>query len=173
METPIRLTTERRFVQRRNRSLRIRIDTVINGVRFGGDVEANVLLVDFLRDQLGLTGTKQSCEVQVCGSCTVLVDGRPVSSCAYLTYELDGSTVETIEGARDSDFYQKAESALVRHAAVQCGFCTPGFVMTLKSIAENGEATDEAGLRRSLSGNLCRCTGYRSILDAAAEIVGG
>lgn len=131
------------------------------------------MLVDFLRDQLGLMGTKQSCEVQVCGSCTVLVDGRPVSSCAYLAYELDGSELETIEGARGSDFYQKAESAFVRHAAVQCGFCTPGFVMTLKSIAANGDAIDEAGLRASLSGNLCRCTGYRSILDAAGEIVGG
>ncbi len=132
-----------------------------------------MLLVDFLRDELGLTGTKQSCEVQVCGSCTVLVDGRPVSSCAYLAYELDGSAVETIEGLKGSDFFQKAEAAFVRHAAVQCGFCTPGFVLTMKSIVENGDPAGEAELRGSLSGNLCRCTGYRSILDAAAEIVRG
>jgi len=150
----------------------VQIDAIVNGVRFEGEVEANVLLIDFLRDELGLNGTKQSCEVQVCGSCTVLVDGRTVSSCTFLACELDGSTVETIEGARQSDFYQRAESALVRHAAVQCGFCTPGLVMTLKSIVEDGGSADEAELRRSLSGNLCRCTGYRSILDAAAAIVG-
>lgn len=151
----------------------MQIDTIINGVRFEGEVEANMLLIDFLRDQLGLKGTKQSCEVQVCGSCTVLVDGRTVSSCTFLACELDRSAVETIEGARRSGFYQRAESALVSHAAVQCGFCTPGLVMTLKSIVEDGGGADEAGLRRKLSGNLCRCTGYRSILDAAAEIVGG
>ncbi|GBE21986.1 MAG TPA: (2Fe-2S)-binding protein [Actinobacteria bacterium] len=149
----------------------IRMDTVVNGTRFVGEVEANVWLLDFLRDELGLTGTKRSCDVQVCGSCTVLVDGRPVSSCTFLAHEVDGAVVETIEGIRESDFYQDAESAFVRHAAVQCGFCTPGLVMTLKAIVEDGEGADEAQLRRSLSGNLCRCTGYRSILDAAAEIV--
>ena len=150
----------------------MQIDTMVNGVRFEGEVEENMLLIDFLRDQLSLSGTKQSCEVQVCGSCTVLVDGRTVSSCTFLACELDGSAVETIEGARGSDFYERAESALVSHAAVQCGYCTPGLVMTLKSIVEDGDGADETGLRRNLSGNLCRCTGYRSILDAAAEIVG-
>jgi len=150
----------------------VRMDTVINGARFVGDVEANVTLLDFLRDELSLTGTKRSCDVQVCGSCTVLVDDRPVSSCTFLANEVDGAVVETIEGIRDSDFYRSAESAFVRHAAVQCGFCTPGFVMTLKAIVHDGAGADEARLRRSLSGNLCRCTGYRSILDAAADIVG-
>jgi len=150
----------------------VRMDTVINGTRFDREVEPNVLLFDFLHDELGLTGTKRSCDVQVCGSCTVLVDGLPVSSCTFLAHEADGSVVETIEGIHDSDFYKRAESAFVSHAAVQCGFCTPGFVMTLKAIVEDGGSADEAQLRRSLSGNLCRCTGYRSILDAAAEIVG-
>ena len=151
----------------------MQIDTMVNGVRFEGEVAANMLLIDFLRDQLSLKGTKQSCEVQVCGSCTVLVDGRTVSSCMFLACELDGCAVETIEGAKQSDFYERTEAALVRHAAVQCGFCTPGFVMTFKSIVEDGGGADEAELRRKLSGHLCRCNGYRSILDAAADIVGG
>lgn len=151
----------------------VRINTIVNGVPINREIAANMWLLDFLRNDLGLTGTNRSCDVQVCGSCTVLVDGLPVSSCTFLANEIDGATLETIEGVRDTTFYRRAESAFVRHAAVQCGFCTPGFVMTLKSMVDNGEGpADEAQLRRSLSGNLCRCTGYRSILDAALEIMG-
>jgi aerobic-type carbon monoxide dehydrogenase small subunit (CoxS/CutS family) len=151
----------------------VSINTTVNGVHIDREIAANVWLLDFLRDDLGLTGTNRSCDVQVCGSCTVLVDGLPVSSCTFLANELDGATVETIEGVRDTTFYRRVESAFVRHAAVQCGFCTPGFVMTLKAMVDGDEGpADEALLRRSLSGNLCRCTGYRSILDAALEIMG-
>ncbi len=149
----------------------VRMNTIVNGVRIDREIDANISLLDFLRDELGLVGTNRSCDVQVCGSCTVLVDGLPVSSCTFLANEADGAQVETIEGIRDTEFYRRAEAAFVSHAAVQCGFCTPGFVMTLKAMADDGVGAEEAQLRRSLSGNLCRCTGYRSILDAAAEIV--
>ena len=145
-----------------------RIGAVVNGRQYDGDVADNTLLLDFVRDELGLTGTKRSCDVQVCGACTVLVDGRPVSSCSYLAVDIDGAEVETIEGVVDSDFFRVASTAFLDRAAVQCGFCTPGFVLTLKWLAEGGDGTD---LRSQLRGNLCRCTGYRAILEAAESIL--
>jgi len=129
------------------------ISAVINGKPFEGRVAANELLLDFLREELGLTGVKQSCEVEVCGTCTVLVDGAPVSSCCFLTCDIDGRRVETIEGLAGTAFHRSAVEAFMRHAAVQCGFCSAGMILTAKS------------------GNLCRCTGYRSILDAVTEIL--
>ena len=99
---------------------------------------AEELLLDFLRDRLGLTGAKQSCEVQVCGVCTVLVDGNPVSSCCYLAADVDGRQVETIEGLAGTDFHRRAADAFMRHAAVQCGFCTAGMLLTAKALAARG-----------------------------------
>ncbi len=145
-----------------------RIGAVINGRVFDGEVADNTLLLDFVRDELGLTGTKRSCDVQVCGACTVLVDGRPVSSCSFLAVDVDGAEVETIEGVAESDFFHAASTAFLERAAVQCGFCTPGFVLTLKWLAAGGDGTD---LRSQLRGNLCRCTGYRAILEAAEAIL--
>jgi aerobic-type carbon monoxide dehydrogenase small subunit (CoxS/CutS family) len=148
----------------------MRVSATINGAPFSGDVPAEELLLDFLRDRLGLTGTKQSCEVQVCGACTVLVDGNPVSSCCFLAADIDGHEVETIEGLPGSDFHQRAAAAFMRHAAVQCGFCTPGMLLTAKALAARG--TDRAGIVTAMNGNLCRCTGYRSILDSLTELLG-
>jgi carbon-monoxide dehydrogenase small subunit len=147
-----------------------RISATINGARFAGEVPPQELLLDFLRDRLGLTGTKQSCEVQVCGVCTVLVDGDPVSSCCFLAADIDGREVETIEGLAGSDFHRRAVEVFMRHAAVQCGFCTPGMLLTAKALAGRGLAPDE--IAAAMSGNLCRCTGYRSILDSLTEILG-
>lgn len=121
---------------------------------------------------MGLTGAKRSCDVQVCGACTVLVDGQPVSSCCFLAVDVAGRTVETIEGVRNTPFYTEAEAAFMEHAASQCGFCTPGFVLTLKALSEDGYKSANGSLRESLRGNLCRCTGYRGILDAAAQVMG-
>ena len=146
------------------------ISATINGARFEGEVPAQELLLDFLRDRLGLTGTKQSCEVQVCGVCTVLVDGNPVSSCCFLAADIDGHQVETIEGLTGSDFHRRAAEAFMRRAAVQCGFCTPGMLLTAKALAGRGLARDE--IAAAMSGNLCRCTGYVSILDSLTEILG-
>ena len=134
---------------------------------------AEELLLDFLRDRLGLTGTKQSCEVQVCGACTVLVDGNPVSSCCFLAADIDGREVETIEGLAGSEFHRRAAAAFGRHAAVQCGFCTPGMLLTAKALATRGAVADRADIAAAMNGNLCRCTGYRSILDSLTELLTG
>jgi aerobic carbon-monoxide dehydrogenase small subunit len=154
--------------------MREKITATINGAPFAGDVAPEELLLDFLRDRLGLTGAKQSCEVQVCGVCTVLVDGNPVSSCCFLAADIDGREVETIEGLAGSDFHRRAVDAFMRHAAVQCGFCAPGMLLTAKALASRGHrphTRDE--IAAAMSGNLCRCTGYRSILDSLTELLGG
>jgi len=150
-----------------------RISATINGARFEGEVPPQELLLDFLRDRLGLTGAKQSCEVQVCGVCTVLLDGDPVSSCCFLAADIDGREVETIEGLAGSDFHRRAVEAFMRHAAVQCGFCTPGMLLTAKALAARGVGGDRDQIAKAMSGNLCRCTGYVSILESLTEILGG
>jgi aerobic carbon-monoxide dehydrogenase small subunit len=157
-----------------------RVSAVINGAPVSADVEPQELLLDFLREGLGLTGAKQSCEVQVCGVCTVLVDGDPVSSCCFLAADIDGRQVETIEGLAGSDFHRRAVEAFMRHAAVQCGFCTSGMLLTAKALAArgigavptSGPASGRAEIAAAMNGNLCRCTGYRSILDSLAEVLG-
>jgi carbon-monoxide dehydrogenase small subunit len=151
----------------------MRIVLELNGVETSLDVEPREFLLDVLRDRLGLTGAKRSCDVQVCGSCTVLVDGAPVSSCSYLAAETHGREVLTIEGFRETPAFESIAAAFTRHAALQCGFCTPGMVLTIHSLLEDGELTDEASIRHGLAGNLCRCTGYRSILDAVGELASG
>ncbi len=150
-----------------------RITATVNWVPFAGAIPAEELLLDFLRDRLGLTGTKQSCEVQVCGACTVLVDGDPVSSCCFLAADIDGRQVETIEGLAGTGFHRRAAEAFMRNAAVQCGFCTAGMLLTAKALAARGTGSDRAQVAAAMSGNLCRCTGYASILDSLTEILGG
>ncbi len=136
------------------------------------DVAPQELLLDFLRDELGLTGAKRSCEVQVCGACTVLVDGRPVSSCCTLAAQADGCEVTTIEGLAERDEFEALEEAFTRHAALQCGFCTPGLLLTVSALLADGELGSEEQIKRNLAGNLCRCTGYRGIVEAVAELAG-
>ena len=148
-----------------------RISAVVNGRPFEGTVAANELLLDFLRDELGLTGVKQSCEVEVCGTCTVLVDGAPVSSCCFLACDIDGHRVETIEGLAGTPFHRSAVEAFMRHAAVQCGFCSAGMILTAKALDDRGADPSPDQISRAMSGNLCRCTGYRSILDAITTIL--
>jgi aerobic carbon-monoxide dehydrogenase small subunit len=144
----------------------------VNGESVEAVVESQELLLDFLRDRLGLKGPKRSCEVQVCGTCTVLVDGLPVSACCMLACEAEGREVLTIEGfARDREFAEFQE-AFTRHAALQCGFCTGGFVLTLKALRDSGELGSEEEIRHALDSNVCRCTGYQSILAAARELAG-
>jgi aerobic carbon-monoxide dehydrogenase small subunit len=147
------------------------ISAVVNGRPFEGRVAANELLLDFLREELGLTGVKQSCEVEVCGTCTVLVDGAPVSSCCFLACDIDGRRVETIEGLAGTPFHRSAVEAFMRHAAVQCGFCSAGMILTAKALADAGVDPSPGQISRAMSGNLCRCTGYRSILDAVTEVL--
>jgi aerobic carbon-monoxide dehydrogenase small subunit len=150
----------------------IAVTATINGCPFRGEVAPNELLLDFLRDQVGLIGVRQSCEVEVCGSCTVLVDGLPVSSCCYLACDIDARVVETIEGLVGTPFHEAISDAFVRRGAVQCGYCTPGMVLTAKSLHEDGLTTDEASIVQAMRGNLCRCTGYRAILEALVDVLG-
>jgi aerobic carbon-monoxide dehydrogenase small subunit len=148
------------------------IETEINGEGFTADIDDGTWLLDLVRDELGLTGTKRSCEVQVCGACTVLVDGNPVSSCCFLAIDVDGREVTTIEGLVGTPFYQRVSDAIMSHAAVQCGFCTPGLVTTLDALRQTGASFDRESLAGALRGTVCRCTGYKSILDAALSVLG-
>lgn len=148
------------------------LEFTLNGRPVSLDLEPRELLLDVVRDRLGLTGAKRSCDVQVCGTCTVLLDGAPVSSCCTLAYEARGREVLTIEGLAKQEQFARFEEAFVRHAGVQCGFCTPGFVLTLKALLDAGELGSDEAIVRGLDGNACRCTGYRGILEAARELAG-
>ena len=146
------------------------ITVQLNGNSTALDIEPQEFLLDVLRDDLGLTGAKLSCDSQVCGACTVLVDGAPVSACSFLAVETEGRSVTTIEGFRDTPEFAPIAAAFARRAAVQCGFCPPGMVLTIHALLEAGELTDEASIRHGLAGNLCRCTGYRAILEAVGDL---
>lgn len=143
------------------------VRAVVNGRPVECEVEARTPLADMLRDGLGLRGTKVSCGVQICGSCTVLVDGLPVSSCTYLAVDVDHREVTTIEGVapegRESSVVQ---DAFIEAGAIQCGYCTPGYVLAVTAmLAEEPDPSEETA-RHYLDGNICRCTGYAQILDA-------
>jgi carbon-monoxide dehydrogenase small subunit len=141
------------------------------GVRVNGqdvtlDVPAHAVLLDVLRDRLGLKGAKRSCDIQVCGACTVLVDGSPVSACTYLAVEVDGREVLTVEGLAPGEELDPLQEAFIERGAVQCGFCTAGMLMAAKALlAEDPSPTPERVVGY-LRGNLCRCTGYRKIVEA-------
>lgn len=129
-------------------------------------------LLETLRDRLGLTSVKKGCEVGECGACTVLVDGKAIDSCIYLSMWADGKSIMTVEGLKDPDgALSPIQKAFVEEAAVQCGFCTPGLIMTAVEIVERGRRYSRDELRRLISGHLCRCTGYENILNAMERIV--
>ncbi|MFI7603449.1 (2Fe-2S)-binding protein [Actinoplanes sp. NPDC049681] len=144
----------------------------MNDHAIDADVEPRALLVDYLREDLGLTGAKVGCDTGQCGSCTVLVDGRAVKSCAMLAVQADGADVTTIEGANPATGLSDLQEALWKEHGVQCGFCTPGMVLTLQQLLADDKAPTEAKVRRELAGNLCRCTGYQSVVRAVLSLVG-
>jgi aerobic-type carbon monoxide dehydrogenase small subunit (CoxS/CutS family) len=149
-----------------------RVRCHVNGQEVDRVVPANRLLVDFLRDDLDLTGTKRSCDVQVCGVCTVLIDGGPVSACTYLAFEADGKHVETIEGVGSDDELHPLQQAFLEEYAMQCGYCTPGMIMSAKALLDEDHAPARERVLHYMQGNICRCTGYKPILaaiDVAAE----
>jgi carbon-monoxide dehydrogenase small subunit len=145
----------------------ITISMTVNGQRVGGEVEGRTLLVQFLRESLGLTGTHVGCDTTQCGCCTVHLDGKGVKSCTVLAASCDGSTVTTIEGiAREGELHPMQE-AFRQHHALQCGFCTPGMIMSaVDMVRRKGTGLDERTVRAELEGNLCRCTGYHNIVKA-------
>lgn len=149
---------------------RLEISLVVNGERVTRSVEPRRHLIDFLRLDLGLTGSHASCEHGVCGACTVRVDGEIVRGCLVLAASLDGRVVETIEGLSDSGAIADLQEAFVARNAAQCGFCTPGMLMTAADLLDHHCTADRAAIREHLSGNYCRCTGYQAIVDAVAEV---
>jgi aerobic-type carbon monoxide dehydrogenase small subunit (CoxS/CutS family) len=150
----------------------IEVELTLNGEAVQLTVAPAELLLDVLRERLGLTGAKRSCDAEVCGTCTVLVDGGPVSACTYLACEAHGREVLTVEGFAQTAEFAEFENAFTRHAALQCGYCTPGLLLTLKSLRDAGELRSDEDIRHGLDGSICRCTGYRSILAAARELAG-
>jgi aerobic-type carbon monoxide dehydrogenase small subunit (CoxS/CutS family) len=150
------------------KSRRVRFS--VNGRELEADIEVRRHLADFLRDDLDLHGTHLGCEHGICGACTVLLDGEPVRSCLVLAVQADGAAVTTVEGLADGDTLHPLQQAFHEHHALQCGFCTPGFLLTaLYLLRENPELDDEQEIREALSGNLCRCTGYKNIVDAVRD----
>ena len=141
------------------------IELTVNGAARRGTAEVRTTLADFLREELGLTGTHLGCEHGACGACTVLVDGAAIRSCLMLAVQAGGADVVTVEGLADGDRLHPVQQAFWESYAFQCGFCTPGFVMSTLALLRENPEVDEAEIRDALSGNLCRCTGYQSIVD--------
>ena len=155
------------LLPKRSRQL-VRI--ILNGRPTEGYSEPNTLLTDFLRSELGATGTHVGCEHGVCGACTIRVDGKAVRSCLYLAVQVDGRRVDTIEGLANKDgSFSPIQQAFHENFALQCGFCTPGFLMSIAEFLDTNPDPTEAEVREALSGNLCRCTGYSEIVKATLQ----
>jgi aerobic carbon-monoxide dehydrogenase small subunit len=146
------------------------IGLVVNGQEYQVAVEGSETLLDCLRDRLGLTGTKKGCDQGDCGACTVLIDGRPVNSCLVLACEAAGKEITTIEGLSRDGVLHPLQEAFIRHNAVQCGFCTPGMILTAAALLKENPRPSEGEIRRYLQGNLCRCTGYSKIVEAVQSV---
>jgi carbon-monoxide dehydrogenase small subunit len=143
----------------------VEIAVTVNGEARSAAAEPRTTLADFLREQLGLTGTHLGCEHGVCGACTVLLDGLAVRSCLMLAVQARGREITTIEGLADGDEFHPVQQGFYDSHAFQCGFCTPGFVMTTVELLADEPTVDDAEIREALSGNICRCTGYESIVE--------
>lgn len=148
------------------------ITLTVNGDTYTAVVKANTLLVNVLRDELNLTGTKKGCEMGDCGSCTVLLDGKPVDSCIILAVEADGHEITTIEGVARHGELDKLQESFVDNAAVQCGYCTPGMILSAKALLTTNPNPTEPEIRKAIAGNLCRCTGYVNIVKAIQAAAG-
>ncbi|WP_376707354.1 (2Fe-2S)-binding protein [Bradyrhizobium japonicum] len=147
-----------------------KVSLVVNGLTFSREIEPRMLLSDFLRHELGLTGTHVGCEHGVCGACTVLLDGRSARSCLTLAIQAQGMQVETVEGLGTVDNLGRVQEAFRTHHGLQCGFCTPGMVMTITDMLRHHPLETDEQIREALSGNICRCTGYQHIVDAVREL---
>ncbi len=153
--------------------MNVPVSITVNGVQHRRDVEPRVLLVHFLRDVLGLTGTNIGCDTSQCGACTVHLDGRSVKSCTVLAVQADGGSVTTIEGLAQNGNLHPMQQAFWDNHGLQCGYCTPGMIMAAVKLVENNPNISEDEIRHGLEGNLCRCTGYENIVKSVKAGAGG
>ena len=145
------------------------IKLTVNGVLYKRKVEPRVTLVDFIRGELGMTGTHVGCEHGVCGACTVIFDGQPVRSCIMLAVQADSHSVQTVEGMSSGEQLHPIQQAFWENFGLQCGFCTPGFLLTVQDLLSRNPDPTDTEIREELSGNICRCTGYQSIIAAVKQ----
>jgi carbon-monoxide dehydrogenase small subunit len=150
----------------------MKVSIAVNGERTEHDIEPRVLLVHYVRENVGLTGTNVGCDTSSCGACTVHLDGEAVKSCTVLAVQADGHEVTTIEGLASGDELSPMQEAFRQNHGLQCGFCTPGMVMAATSLINEGRVVDERSVREGLEGNLCRCTGYHNIVAAVLDAAG-
>ncbi len=148
------------------------ISLEVNGVERSVEVEARTTLLDLVREQFGLTGAKLGCDIQVCGACTLLVDGKPVSACSMLAVDVYGAAVETIEGLSKKDSLHPLQEAFMEFGALQCGYCTSGFILTAKALLAECPRPSEKQIRVYLAGNFCRCGCYQEIMQAIKNVAG-
>ncbi len=145
----------------------------VNGTKYEREVDARRLLIHFLRDDLDLTGSHIGCDTGNCGACSVIVDGVLVKSCMMLAVQADGSTIETVEGLADGDELTPLQQAFSQHHALQCGYCTPGMLMSATALLRDNPSPSEDEIRKAIQGNICRCTGYVNIVEAIKSVGGG
>ena len=144
----------------------------VNDERFELEVPANWTLLDVIREKCGFNGTKQGCGNGECGACTVLLDGKPVNSCLVLALQVNGRSVTTIEGLSKEGKMHPIQDAFIAHGAIQCGFCTPGMILSVKALLDRNPKPKEVEIREALTGNFCRCTGYQKIVEAVQSLAG-
>ena len=142
----------------------------VNGNNYKIIVDTRMTLLEAIREKIGFTGTKEGCSVGECGTCTVLIDGKPIYSCLMLAVEAEGKEILTIEGLADSEGLHPIQKSFIEHGAVQCGFCTPGMILSAKALLDENPNPTEEEIRKAISGNLCRCTGYAKIVEAIASL---
>ncbi len=150
----------------------MKITVTINGRKYQRDVAESSTLLRFLREDIGLTGTKEGCGAGECGACTVIMDGKTVNSCLVLAAEADGAHIETIEGEAKNGKLSKLQASFQKHHAVQCGFCTPGMIMSVKVLLKENPKPSKREIQEAIEGNFCRCTGYKQIIEAVQDATG-
>ncbi|HHU31511.1 MAG: (2Fe-2S)-binding protein [Zhaonellaceae bacterium] len=149
---------------------KVKVNMFVNGKPVSLEVKPYARLLDVLREDLGLTGTKEGCGVGECGACTVIVDGETVNTCLTLAASMDGKHITTIEGLMENEKLHPIQEAFIKHNALQCGFCTPGLIMSAKALLDSNPNPSTEQIKVAISGNLCRCTGYEQVVDAIKEV---
>lgn len=144
----------------------------INGKEYTSTIRDDLTLLSFIRDVIGLTGTKEGCGEGDCGACTVIVNGKSVNSCLLPAALADGCTILTIEGLEQNGEMHRIQQSMISHGAIQCGFCSPGMIMSIYNLLQRNSNPTEEEIRRAISGNICRCTGYQQIVDSVQDLIG-